>query len=37
MARTQKPRPASNGGELRIIGGDWRSRKLRFPEAGGVR
>jgi 16S rRNA (guanine966-N2)-methyltransferase len=37
MARTQKPSPASNGGELRIIGGDWRSRKLRFPEAGGVR
>ena len=37
MARTQKPRPASNGGELRIIGGDWRSRKLRFPDAGGVR
>ncbi|WP_309045469.1 16S rRNA (guanine(966)-N(2))-methyltransferase RsmD [Marinobacter sediminicola] len=25
------------GGELRIIGGDWRSRKLRFPDAGGVR
>jgi len=37
MARTQKPRPASNGGELRIIGGDWRSRILRFPDAGGVR
>ncbi|MFO7994525.1 MAG: 16S rRNA (guanine(966)-N(2))-methyltransferase RsmD [Marinobacter sp.] len=36
MARNQKPRPTS-GGELRIIGGDWRSRKLRFPEAGGVR
>ncbi|WP_100637883.1 16S rRNA (guanine(966)-N(2))-methyltransferase RsmD [Marinobacter salexigens] len=32
--------PARNqgaGGELRIIGGDWRSRKLRFPDAGGVR
>ncbi len=28
---------SSGGGELRIIGGDWRSRKLRFPEAGGVR
>jgi 16S rRNA (guanine966-N2)-methyltransferase len=26
-----------NTGELRIIGGDWRSRKLRFPDAGGVR
>ncbi|RMJ03032.1 Ribosomal RNA small subunit methyltransferase D [Marinobacter litoralis] len=24
-------------GELRIIGGDWRSRKLRFPDVGGVR
>ncbi|NWO07831.1 MAG: 16S rRNA (guanine(966)-N(2))-methyltransferase RsmD [Alteromonadaceae bacterium] len=24
-------------GELRIIGGDWRSRKLRFPAVGGVR
>lgn len=28
---------AAGGGELRIIGGDWRSRKLRFPAAGGVR
>lgn len=27
----------SSAGELRIIGGDWRSRKLRFPDAGGVR
>lgn len=26
-----------SGGELRIIGGHWRSRKLRFPDAGGVR
>ena len=24
-------------GELRIIGGEWRSRRLRFPDAGGVR
>lgn len=24
-------------GELRIIGGDWRSRKVRFPDVGGVR
>ncbi|HET8849578.1 MAG TPA: 16S rRNA (guanine(966)-N(2))-methyltransferase RsmD [Marinobacter sp.] len=24
-------------GELRIIGGHWRSRKLQFPDAGGVR
>lgn len=33
------PRPQNRGatGELRIIGGDWRSRKLRFPDAGGVR
>lgn len=28
---------AANTCELRIIGGDWRSRKLRFPDAGGVR
>jgi len=28
---------AGGQGELRIIGGDWRSRKLRFPDAGGVR
>jgi len=26
-----------SSGDLRIIGGDWRSRKLRFPDAGGVR
>ncbi|HKK56496.1 16S rRNA (guanine(966)-N(2))-methyltransferase RsmD [Marinobacter sp.] len=32
--RTNRP---SAGGELSIIGGDWRSRKLRFPDAGGVR
>ncbi|WP_372964186.1 16S rRNA (guanine(966)-N(2))-methyltransferase RsmD [Marinobacter sp.] len=48
MAR-RKPGPRKSGagasgnagqhgsGELRIIGGDWRSRKLRFPNAGGVR
>ncbi|MBN7768415.1 16S rRNA (guanine(966)-N(2))-methyltransferase RsmD [Marinobacter daepoensis] len=32
-------RTGKNGstGELRIIGGDWRSRKLMFPDAGGVR
>lgn len=36
MARKRTSRPA-NGGELTIIGGDWRSRKLRFPDAGGVR
>src|SRR5690554_2374613 len=37
----RKPAPgaarAGGQGELRIIGGDWRSRKLRFPDAGGVR
>lgn len=32
------PRKSHQGrGELRIIGGDWRSRKLTFPDAGGVR
>lgn len=30
-------RGQDGSGELRIIGGDWRSRKLRFPNAGGVR
>ena len=34
---TQRPGPTSSTGELRIIGGDWRSRKLTFPDAGGVR
>lgn len=40
MGRKRQPasRPATPAsGELRIIGGDWRSRKLRFPDAGGVR
>jgi len=32
-----KKQNQSAAGELRIIGGDWRSRKLRFPDAGGVR
>lgn len=36
MPRKPTGRPTS-GGELSIIGGDWRSRKLRFPDAGGVR
>jgi 16S rRNA (guanine966-N2)-methyltransferase len=36
MARKRPSRPSA-GGELTIIGGDWRSRKLRFPDAGGVR
>jgi 16S rRNA (guanine966-N2)-methyltransferase len=36
----QRPKSASGHGaqgELRIIGGDWRSRKLTFPDSGGVR
>lgn len=39
-SRQPGPRQERGGhgtGELRIIGGDWRSRKLRFPDAGGVR
>lgn len=36
MPRKRANQPAS-GGELNIIGGNWRSRKLRFPDAGGVR
>ncbi len=36
MARKPTTR-SPTGGELNIIGGDWRSRKLRFPDAGGVR
>lgn len=38
MARpVRKPaRPASQG-QLRIIGGEWRSRRLSFPEAPGLR
>lgn len=36
MAKKSTKRPLT-GGELSIIGGDWRSRKLRFPDAGGVR
>lgn len=35
-SKTGSSGPAGSG-ELRIIGGDWRSRKLRFPDAGGVR
>lgn len=36
-ARAQSRQRHNSQGELRIIGGDWRSRKLHFPEAGGVR
>lgn len=35
--RPAKQPSRASSGELRIIGGDWRSRKLRFPDAGGVR
>lgn len=34
---SRSPGSETGMGELRIIGGDWRSRKLRFPSAGGVR
>ncbi|MBE0485673.1 16S rRNA (guanine(966)-N(2))-methyltransferase RsmD [Marinobacter sp.] len=34
---TTRTNSQSGVGELRIIGGDWRSRLLRFPDAGGVR
>lgn len=33
----QRPGHTPSAGELRIIGGVWRSRKLTFPDAGGVR
>ena len=36
-SKSTQPRGQGASGELRIIGGDWRSRKLRFPDAGGVR
>ena len=36
-ARDQSARSENAQGELRIIGGDWRSRKLTFPDSGGVR
>jgi len=39
MSRSSaKPqRPAASQGQLRIIGGDWRSRRLGFPDAPGLR
>lgn len=41
MGRRKAAKPVGHrqggSGELRIIGGDWRSRRLRFPDAGGVR
>lgn len=40
MTRKKTGRPNQKDdtqSELRIIGGDWRSRRLRFPDAGGVR
>ncbi|MDO6822261.1 16S rRNA (guanine(966)-N(2))-methyltransferase RsmD [Marinobacter sp. 1_MG-2023] len=36
-ATARQSQKQNAAGELRIIGGDWRSRKLRFPDAGGVR
>lgn len=35
--RRRAKTPAIETGELRIIGGDWRSRRLTFPAVGGVR
>ena len=40
MARTPSKSartPAAAQGQLRIIGGDWRSRRLSFPDAPGLR
>ncbi|MBV2134130.1 16S rRNA (guanine(966)-N(2))-methyltransferase RsmD [Pseudomonas sp. MAP12] len=40
MARTPSKStrtPAASQGQLRIIGGDWRSRRLSFPDAPGLR
>lgn len=39
MARTAKPRakPKGKSGQLRIIGGEWRGRKLNFPDIEGLR
>lgn len=37
LGNRSNPGHQAAAGELRIIGGDWRSRKLRFPDAGGVR
>ncbi|MGM0516126.1 MAG: 16S rRNA (guanine(966)-N(2))-methyltransferase RsmD [Pseudomonadota bacterium] len=37
MASTAKGRRPSKGEQVRIIGGDWRSRRLRFPAARDLR
>lgn len=39
MARPAKPRSTAHGGQgqLRIIAGEWRSRRFAFPEAPGLR
>jgi 16S rRNA (guanine966-N2)-methyltransferase len=37
MASPAKTRPHGGQGQLRIIGGEWRSRKLAFPDAPGLR
>jgi 16S rRNA (guanine966-N2)-methyltransferase len=37
MTRTVRGRRPSKGEQVRIIGGDWRSRRLRFPAARDLR
>ncbi len=34
---SRRPRPAKPTGQLRIVGGRWRSRKLSFPDIEGLR
>jgi len=34
---SKSPKPHGGQGQLRIIGGEWRSRRLAFPEAPGLR
>lgn len=36
-SRSRRPATASATGQLRIIGGTWRSRRLQFPEVPGLR
>ncbi|MFC4258008.1 16S rRNA (guanine(966)-N(2))-methyltransferase RsmD [Marinobacter lacisalsi] len=36
-ARPNRSTRSAGQGDVRIIGGDWRSRVLRFPDEGGVR
>ena len=37
MKSATKARPSAGAGSLRIVGGDWRRRVLRFPDAEGLR